>query len=277
MPIILPGVMEIKAAVLDEEMEERNRLKNMAAISIGLGRDPPKMDDQPLGESVEDGDEEEPKDDAAPVTKEVNIRDSPDMKAWESFSNPEKSPHGSSFSIANISPPGNRYPGSALGHSRSNSTTLSAVPAFPVALAALNQFKQAAISLHKYYPPSSLRIFALSKNWRSRFMVLSSPTTLVTRGSSPSVSYLHLFKSANGDDKEVERLEINEESVVFVAEEDVAGKKHVVKVRGIDVGALKKEWNHEDGGRTMWFLHISDPAEAQKWISSIKSAILGQR
>lgn len=278
MPIILPGVMEIKAPGLDEETEERNRLRDIAAIAIGLGRDPPKTDDPPLEESVEDGDEEKVEEGADPVTKEVDIRDSPKMKAWESLSNPEKSPHGSSFSIANISAPGNRYhPGSVLAHSRSNSTTLSAVPAFPVALAALNQFKQAAISLHKYYPPSSLRIFALSKNWRSRFMVLSSPTALVTRGSSPPVSYLHLFKSASGDDKEVERLEINEESVVFVAEEDVGGRKHVVKVRGIDVGALKKEWNHEDSGCTMWFLHISDPAEAQKWISSIKSAILGQR
>lgn len=75
MPIILPGVMEIKAPGLDEETEERNRLRDIAAIAIGLGRDPPKTDDPPLEESVEDGDEEKVEEGADPVTKEVDIRD----------------------------------------------------------------------------------------------------------------------------------------------------------------------------------------------------------
>ena len=108
-------------------------------------------------------------------------------------------------------------------------------------------------------------------------MVLSSTPAVARRDSSPPVSYLHLFKASSADEKEIERLEINEDSVVFVAEEGVGGRKHVVKVAGVDVGARKKELNHEEGGRTMWFLHISDPAEAQKWITAIKNVILGQR
>lgn len=108
-------------------------------------------------------------------------------------------------------------------------------------------------------------------------MVLSSPITLLSRGAAPTVSYLHLFKSPGAEEKELERLEINEESVVFVAEEEVGGRRHVVKVGGTDVGAMRKEMNHEEGGRTMWFLQLTDPAEAQKWIAMIKNAILGQR
>jgi hypothetical protein len=270
--------MEIRAPPPDKEVEERNWLRDMAAISIGIGRDIATTDSHTLAESVEEVNEEEVGETGA-GTGEADNRNLPKTKPWESMSNPRISPHSSSHSITNTLPGiPNRYgSGPLLAHSRSNSTTLSPVPAFPVNLNALNQFKQSATSLHKYYPPSSLRIFALSKNWRTRFMVLSSPTALVIRGSSPPVSYLHLFKSSSGDEKEVERLEINENSVVFVAEEDVGGRKYVVKVGGLDVGAFKKEWNHEDGGRTMWFLHITDTAEAQKWISAIKAAILGQR
>jgi hypothetical protein len=64
---------------------------------------------------------------------------------------------------------------------------------------------------------------------------------------------------------------------VFVAEQEVGGKKHVIKVGGLDVGALKKELNRGEGGLTMWFLQITDAAEAQKWITVIKNAILCQR
>lgn len=277
MPIILPDVIEISAPHRDVEVEERNRLRDIAALSIGL----PvmmKVDNHSVEESLEE--EEEGEETGTSGTGEADTHDSNNKKTWESMSNVMgRSPHGSNLSIVPSSPAlPNRYrSGSLLAHSRTNSVTLGSVPSFPTNLTALNQFKQSATMLHKYYSPSSLRIFALSKNWRGRFMVLSSPTALATRSSGPPVSYLHLFKSSTGDEKELERLEINEESVVFVAEEDVGGRKHVVKVGGLDVGALKKEWNHEEGGRTMWFLHITDPAEAQKWITVIKTAILGQR
>ncbi len=85
------------------------------------------------------------------------------------------------------------------------------------------------------------------------------------------------FKSAGADEKELERLEINEDSVVFVSEEEVGGRRHVIKVGGADVGAMRKEYTHEEGGHIMWLLQIADPAEAQRWISNIKHAILGQR
>ncbi|KAF5382455.1 hypothetical protein D9615_003001 [Tricholomella constricta] len=273
MPIILPDVIEISAPRRDEEDEERDRLRDMAAQSIGL---PVTMKSEAfsLHESVEEVEEEaEEEGEAAVATPPA------DNETHDSFDAAPRSPHESSHSIVPTSPViANRHRSrSLLAHSRTNSISPAPVPQFPATFNAINPFQQSGTMLYKYYQPSSLRIFALSKNWRHRFMVLSSPTALFTRNSGPPVSYLHLFKSSAGEDKEMERLEINEDSVVFIAEEEVGGRKHVVKVGGVDVGAMKKELNHEEGGRTMWFLHITDPAEAQKWITVIKTAILGQR
>jgi hypothetical protein len=108
-------------------------------------------------------------------------------------------------------------------------------------------------------------------------MVLSSPVLSLSRCQTPSVSHLHLFKSSGSEERELERLEINEDSVVFVADEEVGGRKGVVKVGGLDVGSFRKESNQDPGNRTMWLLQISNATEAQKWIAAIKTAILAQR
>lgn len=79
------------------------------------------------------------------------------------------------------------------------------------------------------------------------------------------------------EEREIERLEINDDSVVYLSDEEVGGKRNVVKVGGVDVGAMKKELNSEEGGRTMWCLQIGDQAEAQRWIEGIKGAVLSQR
>jgi hypothetical protein len=91
------------------------------------------------------------------------------------------------------------------------------------------------------------------------------------------VSYLHLFKDSGSDEKELERLAINEDSVVFVSDDEVGGRGDVIKIGGIEAGAFKKDLNVEDSGRTMWFLQIRDPAESRQWISAIKTSIYNQR
>ncbi|KAH8104812.1 hypothetical protein BXZ70DRAFT_1005315 [Cristinia sonorae] len=189
--------------------------------------------------------------------------------------------------------------------SRSNSTTpgpVQGLPPFPASHAMIKPFLQHQASFLKHYPPPSLIKFALVKQWKSRFLILTSPaagsqgpsprpsgssyttssashgTTSALRPSAgPAVSYLHLFKGTGLDEREIERLEINDDSVVCLSEEEVGGKRNIVKVGGVDVGAMKKELNSEEGGRTMWCLQISDQAEAQKWIGAIKSAVLSQR
>ncbi|KAK0201680.1 hypothetical protein DFS33DRAFT_1349160 [Desarmillaria ectypa] len=265
MPIVLPGVIEISAPRPDAELEERQQLRDAAAQAIGLTSsllqpDPPPP---PLEEEPEQTEHQE-----------YLIQQS-EARTAESAVAP-RSPQQSSFSLP-VSAPFRAQAASMLTHSRSNSIAPISIPPFPSSPAALSQFVQASASLPKYYAPPSLRIFALSKQWRSRYLVLSSPTTHVTTNSSPTVSYLHLFKTSNGEDKELERLEINEDSVVFMAEEDVGGRKHVIKIGGVDVGALKKDLNPEESGRTMWFLQIVNQAESQRWITNIKQLIFGQR
>jgi hypothetical protein len=113
-------------------------------------------------------------------------------------------------------------------------------------------------------------MLALSKQWKARHVVLTGP---VLAGAS----YLHIFKSSAADERELERLEINEHSVVFVNGEDVGGRRGIVRVGGIDVGALRRELNGEENGMTMMLLQILDTNESQNWINAIKNAVLGQR
>ncbi|KAF8158308.1 hypothetical protein B0H34DRAFT_708251 [Crassisporium funariophilum] len=278
-PVILPDVIEISAPRPDEEVEERNRLREMAAQAIGLGPFMISPDSQSREDSATDEDGED-QEDLPPVLDSTEIRRLAYSRNSESAPNiAGRSPHNStlSVSIPNQTSAGRFRSGSMVAHSPSASATITPIPKFPSTVGALIAFRQSGGVYPKYYPPSSLRIFALSKNWKSRYLLLSSPPTLVTRGQGPAVSYLHLFKSSGSEEKELERLEINEESVVFVAEEEVGGRRHVIKVGGADVGAMKKEYTHEEGGHTMWLLQITDQADAQKWITNIKNAILGQR
>ena len=118
---------------------------------------------------------------------------------------------------------------------------------------------------------------------------------------STRYSHLHLFRSASPapQDMEIDRLEINEDSVVYVAELDIGGKRDVVKVGGRDArttsvggggssfkssgssrhGGTKadKEVHAEEMGRTMWLLKMVDGTEMQRWMGHIKTAILTQR
>ena len=277
-PVVLSDVIEISAARPDAEDEERDRLRKLAAEAIGLDPNMPSPDSHSQSRASA----------SATDTEEEEEDDAGRRQRYAQFApGGRRSPHGSSRSVTipphiaakPKSPARGRFRAGSLatGHSPSNSMTIVPIPAFPTTVAALASFREAAGVHPKYYPPSSLRIFALSRNWKSRFLLLSSPATLVTRGRTPAVSYLHLFKSAGADEKELERLEINEDSVVFVSEEEVGGRRHVIKVGGADVGAMRKEYTHEEGGHIMWLLQIADPAEAQRWISNIKHAILGQR
>lgn len=128
-------------------------------------------------------------------------------------------------------------------------------PSFPATPASLEPFKQLSTRFSKYYHPPSLLMFALSRQWKPRELILTT--------SPESISHLHVFKSAAANERELERLEISADSVVFVAEEEVAGKRGVVKVGGINGAEMT--------------LHDMDSGEAQNWIAAIKHAVLSQR
>jgi hypothetical protein len=144
------------------------------------------------------------------------------------------------------------------------------VPAFPSTRAQISPHEQLSATLPKHYPPPSFLMLALSKQWKARHVVLTAP-------APAGVSHLHVFKSSAGDERELERLEINEHSVASVTDEDVGGRRGVVRVGGFDVGALRRELNGEENGMTMITLQIVDANESQNWINAIKSAVLGQR
>ncbi|KAH7922029.1 hypothetical protein BV22DRAFT_1037933 [Leucogyrophana mollusca] len=253
--LIMPEVIEITAQPRrDEEGEERERLRDAAAQSIGL--DPELLRARPESPSEEDEDGE---DDAMLSDAPHDRGDTPDTTAHSMHSMAGRHRAGSLGQ-------------SSLTHSRNNSATPAHTPPvlpFPASLGGLTSLVKMSATLPKFYPPSSLLVYALAKQWKTRCMVLSS--------SSSQTTHLHLFKSSASDEREIERLEITEDSVIYVADEEVGGRGSVVKVGGVDVGAQKKELNPEEGGRTMWFLQMLDQGEAQQWIAAIKNAILSQR
>ena len=297
---LLPDVIEITATetkrnsiivATQEEEEERERLRDAAAQSIGLDPDlMSKPPTSPLGvlEFGYNGDQEE-----SDYGHDIEADD----LAYGSYEPSREGSYGSSSVWAND-------PHSSQGHrgrlgsvnigSRNSNTSAPAltptIPVYPTTVASLTSFTQLSRVLPKYYPGNQLLKFALTKQWKNRFIVMSSPVqpnqTLSSSHSSrptpttaPTVSYLHLFKSNNPSERELERLEINEDSVVFVNEnnEEISGRRNVLRVGGVDCGAMKKDLNVEEGGRTMWLLQVSDQQELQRWISAIKNAVLGQR
>lgn len=135
--------------------------------------------------------------------------------------------------------------------SSSSSSATTHLPAFPATLESLKPYISLAGTFPKHYHSSTLLKFAFgTKQWKMRYVVLTtpsqsgSPTTPTANinvngrpstGSSsngsahggmerfrtnapPSPSYLHLFKNSSPGAVEMERLEINEDSVVFIAD-----------------------------------------------------------
>ena len=296
---LLADVIEITAtekkrnsviAASQEEEEERERLRDAAAQSIGL--DPDLMSKSPIDplgnfdfgfnddhdESNYDHDTEvdHPAGSHAPSREDSYVSNS----VWANDLSSSQGHRGRAGSVKTAP--------------KSSSTSAPAltptIPVYPTTVAALANFTQLSRVLPKYYPGNQLLKFTRTRQWKTRFIVMSSPvqpnTNLSSSHSSrptpttaPTVSYLHLFKSNNPSEKELERLEINEDSVVFVNEnnEEISGRRNVLRVGGVDCGAMKKDLNVEEGGRTIWLLQVSDQQELQRWISAIKNSVLGQR
>ena len=161
------------------------------------------------------------------------------------------------------------------------------LPAFPCSYGSLQSFSRKSALLVKHFPPSPLLILGLSRQWRTRFLVLTFPLpkSSITSGHRPlspsqkpiTVCYLHLFKSSATDEKEVERLEITDKSAIYIAEEEIAGRRGVMKVGGIDIGGRKNELNVGENEQAMWLLSLTDEEESRRWVTILKHAVLEQR
>lgn len=296
---LLPDVIEITATETKRgsviiatraEDEERERLRDAAAQSIGLDPDLMSMSPtNPLGNhdfgcdnDHESDYERDPEvDNPTPGSHRVSRESS--YVSSTVWANELSSSHGHRGRVGSIS----------IAAKSSNACTPAltpTIPVYPTTVAGLNNSTQLSRVLPKYYPSNHLLKFSLTKQWKNRFIVMSSPvqpnqalssshSSRPTPTTAPTVSYLHLFKSNGPSEKELERLEINEDSVVFVNEnnEEISGRRNVLRVGGVDCGAMKKDLNVEEGGRTIWLLQVSDQQELQRWISAIKNAVLGQR
>jgi hypothetical protein len=340
---ILPDVLEIgPGALVDHEAEERERLKNEAAQAIGLdlvqiqvqspaietGNEDEADDTVLVDRPVEDRNESSSLPPSSPT--QAKTMDDSYVKSSSTTVQHRRTRSGSmpvpltlsiappSFSRSTSSSliPKHIQPASATTqHSASPTTTTTAassgvpsIPAFPSTPSSLAPFTLATSRpglLLKYHPASSLLVYALSKQWKLRYMVLSSPpppppTNQLTaaRPPSPQPSYLHLFKSSDPNASELERLEINSDSVVFIADiqaddhntistqhghssltssSALYGRKNVIKVGGVSVSKGVNnvvESANEGAGfeRTMWFLQFIAPTANTDVISNDGSA-----
>ena len=278
--LLLPDVIEVRASAhtptLDEDEEaEREQLRAAAVQSVGFDVNisrPPADREHAFGDHG-DGDNIQKED--LHAHQDGNGRALPSIL-------PPKLPPSADSSLSDVPQPARTRSRGRMSSPAvlklvqptstpaTTTTTPNEVVAFPSTRAQLAAYEQLSATLPKHYPPPSLLMLALSKQWRARHVVLCAP---VLAGAS----YLHIFKSSAPDERELERLEINERSVVFVNDEDVGGRRGVVRVGGVDVGALRRDLNGEENGMTMMMLQIVDANESQNWINAIKNAVLGQR
>jgi hypothetical protein len=277
--LVLSEVIQVPAPSINDDERERQRLRDAAAQSVGIGLDLLEAT-SPTREDSSYRDRDNDDDDDASVHRPS---DSMSLDFAESASHTESVTSISRSTTASFAQSHRRRAGSlSMSHARRASTPVPSIPPFPASMSSLAPFVQLAASLPKHYPAPSLLMLALSKPWKSRHIVLTSPAppsaTRASRDTSnPPVSYLHLFRAPGPEEREMERFEINENSVVFVADEEVGSRRHIVKVGGKDVGTMRKDWNLDENGLTMVLLQIVEGAESRRWIAAIKGAILGQR
>ncbi|KAH9969844.1 hypothetical protein BC827DRAFT_37634 [Russula dissimulans] len=277
--LLLPEVIEVRASALtptfdEEEEAEREQLRAAAVQSVGFDVDisrPPDRQHSVFGDHQQRDTNE--REDCLHEKECENGHASPPLSpiSLPSAADCSISDASRSTQIARIR--GHMSSPAPIRVAQPTSTSATAapgeVPAFPSTRAQVAVHEQLSATLPKHYPPPSLLMLALSKQWKARHVVLSAP---VLAGAS----YLHVFKSSAADERELERLEINERSVVFVNDEDVGGRRGVVRVGGVDVGA-RRELNGKDNGMTIMMLQILDSNQSQNWINAIKNAVLGQR
>ncbi|KAI0647735.1 hypothetical protein C8Q79DRAFT_951624 [Trametes meyenii] len=255
-PFMYSEVIEISAPPPSppEEDEDRDRLRDAAAQSIGL--DPVLLEER----------------------ESTSSRHTRSFSLSQARSERSASRSRSRSRSRSLSPARSR----ARANSRAGAETPAArtLPPYPATQSALGPWVQRSSKVAKHHAPSSLLLFALAKQWKSRMLVLTSsplsasPRSHTTSFSSHSpfsyastaqqnVAHLHVFKSASGDERELDRIEIGADSVVFVSEEEIGGRRGVVRVRGV-------------GGVEMT-LSMVDQTEAHNWITAIKQAVLSER
>ncbi|KAG1872332.1 hypothetical protein DFJ58DRAFT_761048 [Suillus subalutaceus] len=242
-PIVMPGVMEISRPYsYVQEEEERERLRDAAAQSIGLV-------DYATAELQEDIREDQVPTSSATVDSHISL----------------PSPIPSSPIPSSIP------------------TLLPHLPPFPTTLASLNSRITLTGTFLKFCPSSSLLVYALAKQWKTRSIVL----TTATSAASQTVTHLHLFKSNIPSSSELHRLPITQDTTIYVTEQSGPSanstRTNTLSKRDNRSGARGSGGKSNgsvvaiEQGNIIWHFEMQDPSERQKWIGAIKAVVLGQR
>ncbi|KAG2039633.1 hypothetical protein BDR03DRAFT_951667 [Suillus americanus] len=242
-PIVMPGVMEISRPYsYVQEEEERERLRDAAAQSIGLV-------DYTATELQEDT-----REDQVPTSATIDL---------------------------DISLPSATIPSSPIPSP--TPTLLPRLLPFPTTFASLSSQITLTGTFLKYCPSSSLLVYALAKQWKTRSIVL---TTAIS-ATSQTVTHLHLFKSNIPSSLELHRLPITQDTTIYVTEQSGPSanstRTNTLSKRDNRSGARGSGGKSNgsvvaiEQGNIIWHFEMQDPSERQKWIGAIKAVVLGQR
>ncbi|KAG2070432.1 hypothetical protein BDR04DRAFT_1118452 [Suillus decipiens] len=162
-------------------------------------------------------------------------------------------------------------------------TLLPHLPPFPTTIASLGSRITLTGTFLKFCPSSSLLVYALAKQWKTRSIVL---TTAISTASQ-TITHLHLFKSNIPSSLELHRLPITQDTAIYVTEQSGPStnstRTNTFSKRDSRSGARGSGGKSngsvvaiEQGG-IIWHFEMQDPSERQKWIGAIKAIVLGQR
>ncbi|KAG2352915.1 hypothetical protein BDR07DRAFT_791075 [Suillus spraguei] len=233
-PIIMPGVMEItRPYSYVQEEEERERLRDAAAQSIGLV-------DYATNEHQEE-------DQVLASASHISLPSPP---------SPIPSP---------------------------TPTLLPHLPPFPTTIASLGSRITLTGTFPKFCPSSSLLVYALAKQWKTRSIVL----TTVASTASQTITHIHLFKSNISSSLELHRLPITQDTAIYVTEQSGPSmnstRTSTFSKRDSRSGARGSGGKSsgsvvaiEQGG-IIWHFEMQDPSERQKWIGAIKGNCPGSK
>ncbi|KAG1759333.1 hypothetical protein EDD22DRAFT_849308 [Suillus occidentalis] len=156
------------------------------------------------------------------------------------------------------------------------------LPLFPTTLASLSS----QISLTGTFPcpSSSLLVYALAKQWKTRSIIL----TTATSAASQTVTHLHLSKSDIPSSLELHRLPITQDTAIYVTEQSEPSmnstQTSTLSKCESRSGARGSEGKSSglvvaiEQGHIIWHFEMQDPSDRQKWIShAIKAIVLSQR
>ncbi|KAG8871099.1 hypothetical protein FRB98_001053 [Tulasnella sp. 332] len=315
------------SSATDHEEAEREALREEAAKSVGLVERDPSPDVQEL--ISQRGGSEDALRHKPSITSSISRVSSTEGTKWASATKPSHSHSPPSTVSTTTSEPVMVTPISRSQPQLHLPTPPAAqhIPAFPTTLASLAPYVQLSSIMTRHYAGSSFNFLGgKGKKWKSRLFVLTSykppPDPEHPEIETDTEAQVHLFRLSSTSTTvneeqhvEIERLKIDEDSVVFVVDNDnagseIIGRKWVVKLGGLHGGGASlstlsscNPWalgGATPGGmaaigvmgspsmmhsvaayaqnlKVRWLVQCPDEETMRKWIAAVKAAVLVQR